>query len=210
MILTETSNPPIFSAILMLGKNFKPSKPQELSKTLGSCHNLQNETSAGSKADFFLRGIMSTLAMLDYPVATNFVTPLPANPVKVACDLLQQNGILGLRKVMDAWVWRLGMFEVGFCLFAQKEGQQKESSLFGNCQLLLLSLGRNYGHIIIFVYSFFPLSREDLFLNSTSGYRCYDIMAEVVGRPTKGELHGPVKAPDMGHWQYQACTSLYK
>lgn len=47
---------------------------------------------------------MSTLAMLDYPVATNFVTPLPANPVKVACDLLQQNGILGLRKVMDAWV----------------------------------------------------------------------------------------------------------
>lgn len=104
MILTETSNPPIFSAILMLGKNFKPSKPQELSKTLGSCHNLQNETSAGSKADFFLRGIMSTLAMLDYPVATNFVTPLPANPVKVACDLLQQNGILGLRKVMDAWV----------------------------------------------------------------------------------------------------------
>eukprot|EP00434_Breviolum_minutum_P020801 symbB.v1.2.018349.t1/scaffold1457.1/size117646/7 len=120
----------------------------ELSKTLGSCHNLQNETSAGSKADFFLRGIMSTLAMLDYPVATNFVTPLPANPVKVACDLLQQNGILGLRKVMD------------------------------------------------------------LFLNSTSGYRCYDIMAEVVGRPTKGELHGPVKAPDMGHWQYQACNEM--
>ena len=45
---------------------------------------------------------------------------------------------------------RLGMFEVGFCLFAQKEGQQKESSLFGNCQLLLLSLGRNYGLLMPF------------------------------------------------------------
>ena len=58
--------------------------------------------------------------------------------------------------------------------------------------------------------SFFLYQVEDLFLNSTSGYRCYDIMAEVVGRPTKGELHGPVKPPDMGHWQYQACTSLSK
>ena len=78
---------------------------------------------------------------------------------------------------------------------------------------LLLSLGRKYWHNMtwLFIISFlFSLSSEDLFLNSTSGYRCYDIMAEVVGRPTKGELHGPVKPPDMGHWQYQACTSLSK
>eukprot|EP00438_Fugacium_kawagutii_P034447 Skav203490 [mRNA] locus=scaffold3956:93065:94507:+ [translate_table: standard] len=122
---------------------------QEVAQILGSCHDLGNESSAGSKADFFLRGVVSTLAMLDYPVATNFVTPLPANPVKVACERLeQQPGIPGLRQIMD------------------------------------------------------------LFLNSTSGYRCYDLMAEVVGRPTSGKLEGPVKAPDMGHWQYQACNEM--
>mmetsp|Transcript_59111 Transcript_59111/g.93637 ORF Transcript_59111/g.93637 Transcript_59111/m.93637 type:complete len:489 (-) Transcript_59111:54-1520(-) len=122
---------------------------KEVAMALGSCQELQNETSAGAKADFFLRGVVATLAMLDYPVATNFVTPLPANPVKVACQRLHQNpGISGLRQIMD------------------------------------------------------------LFLNSTGGYHCYDLMAEVVGRPTEGHLSGPVKAPDMGHWQYQACNEM--
>ena len=97
---------------------------KEVAQALGSCQELHNETSAGAKADFFIRGVVATLAMLDYPVATNFVTPLPANPVKVACQRLHQNpGISGLRQIMD------------------------------------------------------------LFLNSTSGYHCYDLMAEVVGRP---------------------------
>ena len=134
---------PIFGSYSLQTFNLRP---QELSKTLGSCHNLQNETSAGSKADFFLRGIMGTLAMLDYPVATNFVTPLPANPVKVACNLLQQNGILGLRKVMDAWFEDLECLKLVIYLpnFAQKDDQQKEAVLFGNCQLLLLYLGRKY------------------------------------------------------------------
>ena len=75
---------------------------QELGAALASCQDLQNETSAGAKADFFLRGVVATLAMLDYPVATNFVTPLPANPVKVACQGLQRSpGIQGLRSIMD-------------------------------------------------------------------------------------------------------------
>ncbi|CAK9109993.1 Dipeptidyl peptidase 2 (Dipeptidyl aminopeptidase II) (Dipeptidyl peptidase 7) (Dipeptidyl peptidase II) (DPP II) (Quiescent cell proline dipeptidase) [Durusdinium trenchii] len=123
---------------------------EEISKALGSCQPLHNETSAGSKVDFFIRGVASTLAMLDYPVATNFLTPLPANPVKVACEGLGQSpdALSGLRSLLD------------------------------------------------------------LFLNTSHGYRCYDFMAEMVGRPTQGDLEGPVKPPDMGHWQYQACNEM--
>lgn len=123
---------------------------EEISKALGSCQPLHNETSAGSKVDFFIRGVASTLAMLDYPVATNFLTPLPANPVKVVCEGLGQSpdALSGLRSLLD------------------------------------------------------------LFLNTSHGYRCYDFMAEMVGRPTQGDLEGPVKPPDMGHWQYQACNEM--
>ena len=121
-------------------KSQSPSGREEISKALGSCEDLQNETSAGSKADFFIRGVASTLAMLDYPVPTNFLTPLPANPVKVACQHIARAG---------------------------------HGSLWGLRALI------------------------DLFLNATAGgYRCYDLMAEMVGNPTKGDLHGPTTPPE--------------
>ncbi|CAJ1418374.1 unnamed protein product [Effrenium voratum] len=122
---------------------------RQISEALGSCEDLENETTAGAKVDFFLRGVFATLAMLDYPVASNFVTLLPANPAKVACQRLQSSTDLrGLRRVVD------------------------------------------------------------LFLNATGSYRCYDYLAEMVGRATSGQLHGPTTLPDMGHWQYQACNEM--
>eukprot|EP00927_Polykrikos_kofoidii_P073438 TRINITY_DN69480_c0_g1_i1.p1 TRINITY_DN69480_c0_g1~~TRINITY_DN69480_c0_g1_i1.p1 ORF type:complete len:543 (+),score=80.74 TRINITY_DN69480_c0_g1_i1:48-1631(+) len=48
----------------------------------------------------------------------------------------------------------------------------------------------------------------DFYLNASGGFRCYDYMAEAVGTPTSGRLLGPLEAPDMGPWQYQACTEL--
>ena len=122
---------------------------QQITQRLGSCDSLQAEITSGSKTEFFIKGAVSTLAMLDYPVASDFVTTLPANPVKVACQRLSHPNLLqGLRQVLD------------------------------------------------------------LFLNATGGYRCYDFLAEMVGRPTTGTLHGPSIPPDMGPWQYQACNEL--
>eukprot|EP00933_Yihiella_yeosuensis_P023383 TRINITY_DN18212_c0_g4_i1.p1 TRINITY_DN18212_c0_g4~~TRINITY_DN18212_c0_g4_i1.p1 ORF type:complete len:504 (-),score=68.37 TRINITY_DN18212_c0_g4_i1:113-1624(-) len=122
----------------------------KLSNQLASCDPLENETTAGEKADFFLRGAFASLAMLDYPVASAFVTPLPANPVRVACEKLKTaaNSLEGLRAVAD------------------------------------------------------------LYLNGTGQFRCYDILAEIVGRPTEGIFKGPKVAPDMGPWQYQTCNEL--
>lgn len=58
------------------------------------------ESTAGSKVDFFVKGVLATLAMLDYPTATDFITPLPANPVKVACE--KMDGTLhSLRSLLD-------------------------------------------------------------------------------------------------------------
>ena len=135
---------------LLRRSSVPPEGRQQLGKILGSCEPLQDELTAGGKADFFIRGSMSTLAMLDYPVASDFVTTLPANPVKVACQRLTSSTspLHGLRAVLD------------------------------------------------------------LFLNATGGYRCYDFLAEMVGRPTNGTLHGPSTPPDMGPWQYQACNEL--
>ncbi|CAE7853398.1 PRCP [Symbiodinium sp. KB8] len=135
---------------LLRSTSDSPQGRRRLGELLGSCDPLLEEVTAGSKVDFFVRGAVSTLAMLDYPVASDFVTKLPANPVKVACQRLAGTGnpLEGLKAVLD------------------------------------------------------------LFLNATGTYRCYDFLAEMVGRPTNGTLHGPSTPPDMGPWQYQACNEL--
>lgn len=100
--------------------------------------------------EFFVRGAFASLAMLDYPEASDFIAPLPARPVAAACGRLRSaaDAVIGVRGVLD------------------------------------------------------------LYLNSTGGFRCYDFLAEPVGRPTLGILHGPKRPPDMGPWQYQVCTEL--
>ena len=37
---------------------------------------------------FYVKGAVSSLAMLDYPYPCNFVAPLPANPIQEVLDLL--------------------------------------------------------------------------------------------------------------------------
>jgi len=37
----------------------------------------------------YVKGSLSTMAMVDYPYALNFVAPLPANPVRYVCDSVQ-------------------------------------------------------------------------------------------------------------------------
>ncbi|CAJ1338773.1 unnamed protein product [Effrenium voratum] len=74
---------------------------RQISEALGSCEDLENETTAGAKVDFFLRGVFATLAMLDYPVASNFVTLLPANPAKVACQRLQSSTVNDLEALIS-------------------------------------------------------------------------------------------------------------
>ena len=44
-----------------------PQGRRRLGELLGSCDLLLEEVTAGSKVDFFVRGAVSTLAMLDYP-----------------------------------------------------------------------------------------------------------------------------------------------
>ena len=41
---------------------------------------------------FYARGALASIAMVDYPYPTNFIAPLPANPVQHACDSLVNGG----------------------------------------------------------------------------------------------------------------------
>lgn len=38
----------------------------------------------------FLQSMYETLAMVNYPFATDFLVPLPANPVRVVCEYLNE------------------------------------------------------------------------------------------------------------------------
>jgi dipeptidyl-peptidase-2 len=122
---------------------------RRIGKLLASCDDMSKEDTMAKKVDMYLRGVVSSLAMLDYPEPSTFVTQLPAEPVAVACKCLDgRTPVESARRLID------------------------------------------------------------LYLNGSSGFKCYDYLAEVVGRPTLGKLRGPLQQPDMGPWQYQACTQI--
>ena len=51
------------------------------------------------------RNAFTLLAMMDYPYPTNFMVPLPGNPVNLACTMMSEAGtaIEGLANVTSKW-----------------------------------------------------------------------------------------------------------
>eukprot|EP00945_MAST-04E_sp_MAST-4E-sp1_P007606 g7606.t1 len=59
------------------------------------------------KLVFYVKGAFATLAMLDYPYPTTFVTPMPGKPVQVACERFRKSGyrtLAGLNEAMNVFV----------------------------------------------------------------------------------------------------------
>eukprot|EP00959_Pyramimonas_sp_CCMP1952_P368346 7715844-Pyramimonas_sp.AAC.1 len=50
---------------------------------------------------FYAKGAAATLATMNYPYETDFVAPLPANPVSVGCGLLLNEGRSDIERIVD-------------------------------------------------------------------------------------------------------------
>ena len=61
--------------------------PSELSEAgVRSCHPWRADSP--ERYAFYARGALADIALVDYPYPTNFIAPLPANPVRAACRRL--------------------------------------------------------------------------------------------------------------------------
>ena len=56
-----------------------------LTRELNTCAPLKDQL-GGDKTLLYVNGALSTMAMVDYPFATSFVTPMPASPVNFGCN----------------------------------------------------------------------------------------------------------------------------
>ncbi|XP_074649830.1 lysosomal Pro-X carboxypeptidase-like isoform X2 [Tubulanus polymorphus] len=65
-----------------------------ISKTFGLCSPLEKPADINSLKDY-LNEIWGNMAMVNYPYATNFLAPLPAWPIKVACKPLSTPNLDG-------------------------------------------------------------------------------------------------------------------
>jgi len=79
-----------------------------ISSGMRLCSPLQNQDDV-SDVLFWARNAFTNLAMLDYPYPTNFVAPLPAWPVKVACKLMIQEN----QDLLNRFAQTVGVFYNG-------------------------------------------------------------------------------------------------
>jgi len=62
-----------------------PAGRSRLSTAFGTCTPLHSALD-GARLAMYVQGALATMAMVDYPYATSFVTPMPARPVQFACS----------------------------------------------------------------------------------------------------------------------------
>eukprot|EP00747_Dinoflagellata_sp_TGD_P061015 gnl/TRDRNA2_/TRDRNA2_152328_c1_seq1.p1 gnl/TRDRNA2_/TRDRNA2_152328_c1~~gnl/TRDRNA2_/TRDRNA2_152328_c1_seq1.p1 ORF type:complete len:417 (+),score=62.22 gnl/TRDRNA2_/TRDRNA2_152328_c1_seq1:36-1253(+) len=75
---------------------------QSMGRIFSTCHPLSSQHAA-RKLLRFLLGAVASLAMIDYPYPCNFVTPLPANPLKYACASAG-SALARLRAILDTYL----------------------------------------------------------------------------------------------------------
>ena len=100
------------------------------------------ENSVGIEEDylkkfiFYAKGAISSLAMIDYPYPCSFIAPLPANPVKLACDNILKGGDLSEAEkvvgIVDLYVNASGdlkCYDLGGELVGDEAPRRPSSSL---------------------------------------------------------------------------------
>ncbi|GMH90730.1 hypothetical protein TL16_g11853 [Triparma laevis f. inornata] len=83
----------------------------DLKNNLKTCNS---ESATVEAFMFYVKGAVSSLAMIDYPYELNFIAPLPANPVEIGCGLIMTEGdepIVKLRNLVDLYVNYTGDLE---------------------------------------------------------------------------------------------------
>ncbi|KAM3960893.1 lysosomal Pro-X carboxypeptidase [Aphomia sociella] len=91
-------------------RNFttSPNNTAWLQKTWNLCEPISNKTDLQTLFDF-LQDMYGTLAMVNYPFESDFLMPLPAQPVRVVCQYVNETfkdnkGLLtGIGKVLDVF-----------------------------------------------------------------------------------------------------------
>jgi len=79
-----------------------------ISNGMRLCNTLQNQSDVDDVL-FWIRNAFTNIAMLDYPYPTNFMGPLPAWPVSVACKIMLQTKL----DILDRFAQTVGIFYNG-------------------------------------------------------------------------------------------------
>jgi len=110
-------------------------KTEEGRQYINTNFRLSNESQLRSPDDGIhlltaIQGVMETLAMVDYPYEANFLAPLPAWPISVACrNYTAVDPQKGERTTEENAMASYALLN----LFYNSTGQLKELCVFGNC-----------------------------------------------------------------------------